>query len=125
MIFRLGGIQFDWAHPQLEEGVARHGVLPNQQMKAASVIRRTYSIEPRISIRASDHSCADAVANCRASPKTGCKLPDAARTHPPRVTTLSGSRSIFVPYACPSPRKEDKPPQERGARLDAAAKIPT
>jgi len=37
MIFRLGGIQFDWAHPQLEEGVARHGVLPNQQMKAASV----------------------------------------------------------------------------------------
>ncbi|MEO3388342.1 hypothetical protein [Mesorhizobium sp. CAU 1741] len=36
-IFRLGGIQFDWAHPQLEEGVAIHGVLPNQQMKAAQI----------------------------------------------------------------------------------------
>lgn len=37
MIFRLGGVQYDWAHPQLEEAVARHGVLPNQQMKPASV----------------------------------------------------------------------------------------
>ncbi len=31
-IFRLGGIQLDWAHPQLEEGVVRQGVPPNQQM---------------------------------------------------------------------------------------------
>jgi len=35
MIFRLGGVQYVWAHPQLEEGVATHGVLPNQQMKPA------------------------------------------------------------------------------------------
>jgi hypothetical protein len=35
-IFRLGGVQFDWAHPQLEEGVVRHGVLPNQQMKPST-----------------------------------------------------------------------------------------
>ncbi|HEV7248003.1 MAG TPA: hypothetical protein VGN93_13545 [Shinella sp.] len=31
--FRSGGIES--AHPRLEEGVARHGVLPNQQMKPA------------------------------------------------------------------------------------------
>src|SRR5690606_39383283 len=36
IIFRLGGVQLGWAHPQLEEGVAFHGVLPNQQMKPAS-----------------------------------------------------------------------------------------
>lgn len=35
-IFRLGGVQSDWAHPQLEEGVALHRVLPNQQMIPAS-----------------------------------------------------------------------------------------
>ncbi|MCM2398859.1 hypothetical protein NBH19_22520 [Rhizobium sp. S95] len=34
--FRSGGIQSDWAHPRLEEGVARHGVLSNQQMKPAT-----------------------------------------------------------------------------------------
>jgi hypothetical protein len=34
--FRLGSFQPDWAHPQLEEGVVRHGVLPNQQMKPST-----------------------------------------------------------------------------------------
>src|SRR5690606_29921722 len=34
-VFRLGGVPYRWAHPQLEEGVAFHGVLPNQQMKPA------------------------------------------------------------------------------------------
>lgn len=41
--FRLGGIQQNCAHPQLEEGVVRHGVLPNQQMLPAACGRAAYS----------------------------------------------------------------------------------
>jgi hypothetical protein len=43
----------------------------------------------------------------------------------PPAIMLSGGRSAFVLRACPFRRKGDKPSLERGARLDAAAKIPT